>query len=41
VADHRATGTLTRNEMTIQRIVTRSGEVEVTGIGGPRGSTRP
>jgi magnesium-transporting ATPase (P-type) len=34
VADHRATGTLTRNEMTIQRIVTRSGEVEVTGIGG-------
>ncbi len=27
------TGTLTRNEMTIQRIVTRSGEVEVTGTG--------
>jgi P-type Ca2+ transporter type 2C len=27
------TGTLTRNEMTIQRIVTRSGEVTVTGIG--------
>ena len=27
------TGTLTRNEMTIQRIVTRSGTVEVTGIG--------
>jgi Ca2+-transporting ATPase len=27
------TGTLTRNEMTIQRIVTRSGEVEVTGVG--------
>jgi Ca2+-transporting ATPase len=27
------TGTLTRNEMTIQRIVTHSGEVEVTGIG--------
>ncbi len=27
------TGTLTRNEMTIQRIVTRSGEVEISGIG--------
>ncbi|NLA36121.1 MAG: cation-translocating P-type ATPase [Actinobacteria bacterium] len=27
------TGTLTRNEMTVQRIVTRSGEVEVTGTG--------
>src|SRR5690606_4179195 len=27
------TGTLTRNEMTIQRVVTHSGEVEVTGIG--------
>jgi P-type Ca2+ transporter type 2C len=27
------TGTLTRNEMTIERIVTRSGQVEVTGIG--------
>jgi P-type Ca2+ transporter type 2C len=27
------TGTLTRNEMTIARIVTRSGEVEVTGAG--------
>ena len=27
------TGTLTRNEMTIQRIVTRSGEVAVSGIG--------
>jgi magnesium-transporting ATPase (P-type) len=27
------TGTLTRNEMTIQRIVTRSGAVEVTGTG--------
>ncbi len=27
------TGTLTRNEMTIQRIVTHSGEVEVTGTG--------
>ena len=27
------TGTLTRNEMTIQRVVTRSGEVAVTGIG--------
>jgi Ca2+-transporting ATPase len=27
------TGTLTRNEMTIERIVTRSGEVEVKGIG--------
>jgi P-type Ca2+ transporter type 2C len=27
------TGTLTRNEMTVQRVVTRSGEVAVTGIG--------
>lgn len=27
------TGTLTRNEMTIRRIVTRSGEVSVTGVG--------
>ena len=27
------TGTLTRNEMTIQRIVTRSGRVDVSGIG--------
>jgi P-type Ca2+ transporter type 2C len=27
------TGTLTRNEMTVQRIVTRSGVVEVTGTG--------
>ena len=27
------TGTLTRNEMTIQRIVTRSGRVDVTGTG--------
>jgi P-type Ca2+ transporter type 2C len=27
------TGTLTRNEMTIQKIVTRSGEVDVTGTG--------
>jgi P-type Ca2+ transporter type 2C len=27
------TGTLTRNEMTIHRIVTRAGEVEVTGAG--------
>jgi Ca2+-transporting ATPase len=27
------TGTLTRNEMTIQRVVTRSGEVSVTGTG--------
>jgi P-type Ca2+ transporter type 2C len=33
------TGTLTRNEMTIHRIVTRSGEVEVTGSGyRPAGS---
>ena len=32
------TGTLTRNEMTIRRIATRSGDVEVTGIGyGPDG----
>ena len=35
------TGTLTRNEMTIQRIVTRSGEVEVTGTGyAPDGELR-
>jgi magnesium-transporting ATPase (P-type) len=27
------TGTLTRNEMTIQKVVTSSGEVDVTGIG--------
>jgi magnesium-transporting ATPase (P-type) len=27
------TGTLTRNEMTIQRVVTASGEVELTGVG--------
>ena len=27
------TGTLTKNEMTIQRVVTRSGEVELEGIG--------
>lgn len=27
------TGTLTRNEMTIQRVVTRSGVVEITGTG--------
>jgi magnesium-transporting ATPase (P-type) len=27
------TGTLTRNEMTIQRVVTASGDVEVTGVG--------
>ena len=27
------TGTLTRNEMTVQRVVTASGQVEVTGIG--------
>src|SRR5690606_22721159 len=27
------TGTLTRNEMTVRRIVTHSGEVEVTGTG--------
>ncbi|MEO8510538.1 MAG: cation-translocating P-type ATPase [Chloroflexota bacterium] len=33
------TGTLTRNEMTIQRIVTHSGEVSVSGTGyGPLGS---
>jgi P-type Ca2+ transporter type 2C len=35
------TGTLTRNEMTIQRVVTRSGEVEVTGTGyEPEGELR-
>jgi magnesium-transporting ATPase (P-type) len=27
------TGTLTRSEMTIQKVVTRSGEIDVTGIG--------
>jgi magnesium-transporting ATPase (P-type) len=33
------TGTLTKNEMTIQRVVTRSGEAAVTGIGyRPRAS---
>ncbi len=33
------TGTLTRNEMTVQRIVTHSGEVEVTGSGyAPEGA---
>ena len=33
------TGTLTRSEMTIQRIITASGEVEVTGTGyGPEGA---
>ncbi len=35
------TGTLTENEMTIQRVVTRSGEVSVTGIGyRPEGEVR-
>ncbi len=35
------TGTLTRNEMTIQRIVTASGEAEVSGIGyRPEGEVR-
>jgi P-type Ca2+ transporter type 2C len=35
------TGTLTKNEMTIQRVVTRSGEVAVTGIGyRPEGELR-
>jgi P-type Ca2+ transporter type 2C len=35
------TGTLTKNEMTIQRVVTRSGEVTVTGIGyRPEGEFR-
>jgi len=35
------TGTLTKNEMTIQRVVTRSGEVAVTGIGyRPEGEFR-
>ncbi|HEY8446244.1 MAG TPA: cation-translocating P-type ATPase [Thermomicrobiales bacterium] len=35
------TGTLTRNEMTIQKIVTASGEVEVTGAGyRPEGELR-
>jgi P-type Ca2+ transporter type 2C len=35
------TGTLTRNEMTIQRVVTPSGEVEVTGSGyRPEGELR-
>ncbi len=33
------TGTLTKNEMTIQRICTASGEVELTGVGyGPDGT---
>ncbi len=35
------TGTLTRNEMTVQRVVTRSGEVAVTGTGyRPEGELR-
>jgi P-type Ca2+ transporter type 2C len=35
------TGTLTRNEMTIQRVVARSGEATVTGIGyRPEGEVR-
>ncbi|HYN29448.1 MAG TPA: cation-translocating P-type ATPase [Dermatophilaceae bacterium] len=35
------TGTLTRNEMTVQRIVTASGTAEVSGVGyGPRGEVR-
>jgi Ca2+-transporting ATPase len=35
------TGTLTRNEMTVQRVVTRSGEVAVSGIGyRPEGELR-
>ena len=35
------TGTLTKNEMTIERVVTASGEVEVTGVGyRPEGSLR-
>jgi potassium/sodium efflux P-type ATPase len=35
------TGTLTKNEMTIQRVVTRSGEATVTGIGyRPEGELR-
>lgn len=35
------TGTLTKNEMTIKRIVTASGEVEVTGVGyRPDGTAR-
>ena len=35
------TGTLTKNEMTIQRVVTRSGEVALTGIGyRPDGEVR-
>ncbi|MGH2446626.1 MAG: cation-translocating P-type ATPase [Candidatus Limnocylindria bacterium] len=35
------TGTLTRNEMTIQRVVTRSGEVSIGGIGyRPEGEIR-
>ena len=34
------TGTLTRNEMTIEKVVTRSGEVDVTGSGyRPEGSS--
>ena len=27
------TGTLTRNEMTVERVVTPSGEVQITGTG--------
>ncbi|TRW44836.1 cation-translocating P-type ATPase [Georgenia yuyongxinii] len=35
------TGTLTKNEMTIQRVVTASGEVELTGVGyRPAGEAR-
>jgi magnesium-transporting ATPase (P-type) len=35
------TGTLTRNEMTIQRVVTASGRAEVTGVGyRPEGAVR-
>ncbi|TFD19626.1 cation-translocating P-type ATPase [Cryobacterium sp. TMT4-10] len=35
------TGTLTRNEMTIQRVLTASGRVEVTGVGyRPEGEVR-
>jgi P-type Ca2+ transporter type 2C len=35
------TGTLTRNEMTIERVVTHSGEVEITGTGyRPEGELR-
>ena len=36
------TGTLTRNEMTIQRVITRSGSVDVTGTGyAPVGAISP